>query len=67
MPLFQVIFISKSSIYIPKSLIYIPAKQLHNHNIVSLNFNHFPYMRICDKLNRQLYMLDDIYLNVDEC
>ncbi len=45
----------------------ISAKLLHNYDIVSAHFNHFPYMRICDTLKRHLSMLTGIYLNVDEC
>ncbi len=45
----------------------IPAKPLHNHDIVSVHFNHFHCMGICDKLSRHLYMLTYIYFNVDEC
>ncbi len=46
---------------------YIPAKPLHNRDIVSVYFNNFHCMRICDKLSRHLSMLTYIYLNVDEC
>ncbi len=46
---------------------YIPAKPLHNRDIVSVHFNHFYCMGICDKLSRYWYMLTYIYLNVDEC
>ncbi len=45
----------------------IPAKPLHNSDTVSVHFNHFYCMGICDKLSRQLYMLTYIYLNVDGC
>ncbi len=45
----------------------VPAKPLHNDDIVSVHFNHFYCMGICDKLSRHLYMLNYIYLNVDEC
>ncbi len=45
----------------------IPAKALHNHDIVSVHFNHFYCMEICDKLSRDLAMLTYIYLKVDEC
>ncbi len=45
----------------------IPAKPLHNHDIVSVQFNHFYCMEICDKLRRDLAMLTYIYINVDEC
>ncbi len=45
----------------------IPANPLHNHDIVSVYFNHFHCMTICDKLSRHLSMLTYIYLNVDEC
>ncbi len=34
--------------------ICIPAKPLHNCDIVSVHFNHFHCMRICDKLSRHL-------------
>ncbi len=30
----------------------IPAKPLHNHDIVSVHFNHFHCMGICHKLRR---------------
>ncbi len=29
--------------------LFIPAKPLHNRDIVSLHFDHFPCMTICDK------------------
>ncbi len=45
----------------------IPAKPLHNHDIVSEHLSHFPCMGICDKLSRHLYMITDIYINVNEC
>ncbi len=46
-------------------LVGIPAKPLHNRGIVSVYFNHFHCMGICDKL---IYVnLFNIYLNVDEC
>ncbi len=32
--------------------INIPAKPLPNHDIVSVHFNHFPCMGICNKLTR---------------
>ncbi len=35
--------------------------------MVSVHFNHFPCMGICDKLSRHLSMLTYIHLNVDEC
>ncbi len=45
----------------------IPAKPLlHNSDTVSVHFNHFYCMGICDKLSWHLYMLTYIYLNVDE-
>ncbi len=57
----------------------IPAKQLHNHDIVSVYFKHFYCTEICDKLSRALVMLTKetretsslvvltyIYLNVDD-
>ncbi len=47
-------------------LINIPAKPL-NHDIVSVHFNHFYCMGICNKLTRHLSMLPYIYLNVVEC
>ncbi len=47
--------------------IFKPAKPLHNRDIVSVHFNHFHCMRICDKLSRRLSMLPYIYLNVYEC
>ncbi len=48
-------------------LCIILVKPLHNHDIVSVHFNHFYCMDICDKLSRYLYMLNYIYLNLDEC
>ncbi len=48
-------------------LLGIPAKPLHNQDIVSVHFNHFPCMRICNKLSRYLSMLTYTYHNVDEC
>ncbi len=54
--------------YLPHLLnMSIPAKPLHNHDIVSVQFNHFYCMGICGKLSRHLYMLTYTYLNVDEC
>ncbi len=47
--------------------IVIPAKPLRNSDTVSVYFNHFYCMGICDKLSRHLYMLTYIYLNVEEC
>ncbi len=44
----------------------IPAKLLHNSDTVSVHFNHFYYMGICNKLSRHLCMLTYIYLNIDE-
>ncbi len=44
----------------------IHAKLLHNHDIVSIQFNHFPRMNICDTLRRHLCMLTYIYCNVNE-
>ncbi len=49
------------------ALILIPAKPLHNSDTVSVHFNDFYCMGICDKLSRHLSMLTYIYLNVDEC
>ncbi len=37
------------------------------YGIVSVHFNHFHCMGICNKLSRHLSMLTYIYLNVDEC
>ncbi len=45
----------------------IPDKPLHNCDIVSVHFNHFYCMIICDKLTRHLSMLTYIYFNMDEC
>ncbi len=50
-----------------KSLSYCISYLLYNHEIVSMHFNHFLYMGICDNLSRHLSMLPTIYLNVDEC
>ncbi len=49
------------------SIIYhiTPAKPLHNRDIVSVHFNNFHYMGICDKLSKHLSMLTYIYLNLD--
>ncbi len=44
----------------------IPAKPIHNRGIVSVHFNHFRCIGICDKLSRQLSMFTYIYLNVDK-
>ncbi len=33
------------------------AKPLYNWDIVSVHFNHFSCMEICDKLSRHLFML----------
>ncbi len=45
----------------------IPARPLHNHDIVSVHFNHFYCTEICDKLGKDLAMFTYIYLNMDEC
>ncbi len=52
-----------------KSIIifHIPAKPLHNHDIVSVHFNHFYSTEICYKLRRNLAMFIYIYLNMNEC
>ncbi len=42
----------------------IPAKPLHSHDIVSVHFNHFLCMRICDTAWRHISMLTYIYLNM---
>ncbi len=44
----------------------IPSKPLHNHYIVSVHFNYFPCMVLCNKLSRDLTMLTCIYLNVHD-
>ncbi len=49
------------------STISIPAKPIHNHDIVSVKFNHFYCTEICDKLRRGLAMFIYIYLNMDDC
>ncbi len=43
---------------------YIPVKSIHNHDIVSVHFNHL----YCDKLSRDLLlaMLTYIYHKVDD-
>ncbi len=46
--------------------IHIPAKPLHNRDIVSVHFIHFPWKEICDQLSRHLSLLTYIYLNMDE-
>ncbi len=56
-----------SIIHQPGTNSIIPAKPLHNRDIVSVHFNNFYCMEICDKLTRHLSMLTYIYLNVDEC
>ncbi len=43
--------------------IYIPAKPLHNLDIVSVHFNHFPCMGIWDKLSRHLY----VNIHISQC
>ncbi len=45
----------------------IPDMSLHNHDIVSVHFDHYHCMEICDKLSRDLAMLTYIYLIVDDC
>ncbi len=45
----------------------IPAKPVHNHDIVSVYFNHFYCMEICDKQSGDLAMSTYIYIDVDEC
>ncbi len=47
-------------------IFHIPAKPLHNHDIVSVQFNLFYCMEICDKLKRDLAMFTYMYFNVDE-
>ncbi len=54
-------------IHIKICMVDIPARPLYNCDIVSMYFNHFPCMGICNKLSRHLSMLTYIYLNVDEC
>ncbi len=49
-----------------RSSVLIPTKPLHNRDIVSVHFNHFYCIGICDKLTGHLSMLTYIYLNVDE-
>ncbi len=41
----------------------IPTKPLHNHDIVSVHFNHFYCTEIYDKLSRNLALFTYIYLN----
>ncbi len=59
--------VSYISQYTKPMTIYIPAKPLHNRDIVSVHFNHFYYMGICDKLSKDLSVLIYIYFNVDDC
>ncbi len=40
----------------------IHVKPLHKHDIVSVQFNYFYCMAICDKLNRDLALLTYIYI-----
>ncbi len=47
-------------------LLIIPAKPLHNNDIVLVHFNHYYCTVICDKLNMDLAMLTNIYLDVYE-
>ncbi len=61
-------FLSQLKLLIGSRIQYIiPAKPLHYCDIVSVHFNHFYCMGICDKLTKHLSMLTYIYLNVDEC
>ncbi len=46
---------------------FIPNKPSHNNDTVSVHFNHFYCMEICDKLRRDLAMLTYLYVDVDEC
>ncbi len=39
----------------------MPAWPLHKHDIISVDFNHFPWIRICDILGRHLSMLTYIH------
>ncbi len=43
----------------------IHAKPIHNHDAVSLHFNHFYCTQICDKLIRDFAIFAYIYLNLD--
>ncbi len=45
----------------------IPAEPLHNHDIISVQFNHFYCTEICKMPQRDLALFAYIYLNVDEC
>ncbi len=44
----------------------LPAP-LHNFAIVSVHFNNFHCMEICDKLRMDLARFTYIHLNEDEC
>ncbi len=57
----------KAGRYVCHLYMYIPAKSLHNYDIVSVHFNNFYRMEICDKRRRDLVMITYIYLNVNEC
>ncbi len=48
-------------------ILCMPAKPFHNHDIVSVHFNHFYCIEICIKLRGDLTMFTYIYLNVDKC
>ncbi len=45
-----------------KLTVDIPTKPLHNSDTVSVYFNNFYCMGICDKLSRQLFRLTYIYI-----
>ncbi len=49
------------------SFVMWPLSYLSSHCIVTVHFNHFYCMGICDKLTSHLSMLTYIYFNMDEC
>ncbi len=59
----------KDPISILKCHIYRSYLPLYSCDLVSVHFNHFPCMEICNKLRRDIAMLNYIYmsLKVDEC
>ncbi len=47
--------------------VYLMIFLVHNRGIVSVYFNHFSCIEICNTLERHLSILSYINLNVDEC
>ncbi len=41
----------------------MPAKPLHNSDAVSVHFNHFYCMGMCEKLSRHLYIYVNLHIS----